>query len=720
MMKRRLPRLLIITTLLWNIGSAIAIDSEPQPPPAEAPVFNDMPTDWWRYFEQAGELLSKRADELLVTLQALPTDPHGPLVKEIELALQAYQLSLEKTPQVTVAQVVTASSEPTLDELLAMKRQQNETKAILQFHEDTLEELQSTQRDMEKSVASLKLSYLATDPDDRERSGIALEWIRDRIQLAIVERAIRNEQRTIQLLNEGIAANRTALDNAVATISFSALDTAALENRLQALERERRRNAIALTETHTALLQNPEKTDTQKSQARLESQQIVKLQVERNEIDLVDQTIRLQQLLHRLATDSEQSTTALAEAASATETLIENSKTKLKYWQAITKSELAISDTQLATADDATPALKKLARDRIGLAQATEDQILESQRHLRDLEFLAQVYEERLLQNLGGTSKALGRAALTLNDLWEQGRRYLTTPLFEISETPVTSLGLLRFLIVLVIAWLASRAVRAGIMKLAQRRDGSSSSAVFTLSRVLHYLILFVGGMIALSSLGIDVTKLALIATALSVGIGFGLQNLINNFVSGIILMFERSLKVGDFIELQSGVSGEVRELNMRSTVVTTNDNVDIVVPNSEFVSGRVTNWTMREAFRRVHVPFGVAYGSDKDVVKKAALEAAAATPHTLRSSDTRRQPQVWLTGFGDSSLDFELVVWLTPDAVKRPAAVAAAYTWELETALHKYGIEIPFPQRDLHIRSGLTHTSSSPDEPPPDGATPI
>ena len=193
--------------------------------------------------------------------------------------------------------------------------------------------------------------------------------------------------------------------------------------------------------------------------------------------------------------------------------------------------------------------------------------------------------------------------------------------------------------------------------------------------------------------------RFTVFAGALGVGLGFGLQAIFNNFVSGLIILFDRTLKVGDFVELASGVHGTVRDIYIRATRITTNDNIDIVVPNSEFVSGRVVNWTLREVSRRLKVPFGVAYGSDKELVKKAALEAAAEVPFTL-TQEGDRKPQVWLTGFGDSSLNFALVVWLTAEATKRPGAVTAAYNWALESALARYGIEIPFPQRDLHVRS--------------------
>jgi small-conductance mechanosensitive channel len=151
-------------------------------------------------------------------------------------------------------------------------------------------------------------------------------------------------------------------------------------------------------------------------------------------------------------------------------------------------------------------------------------------------------------------------------------------------------------------------------------------------------------------------------------------------------------------------VTGEVRDINLRATAIVTNDNIDILVPNSEFVSGRVVNWTHRDVLRRLRVPFGVAYGTDKNLVKTAALEAAAAVPFTLHLDGPLR-PKVWLSEFGSSSLNFELVIWLNPEATKKPAAVTAAYNWALHSALEAHGITVPFPQRDLHVKTlfGLT-----------------
>ena len=263
----------------------------------------------------------------------------------------------------------------------------------------------------------------------------------------------------------------------------------------------------------------------------------------------------------------------------------------------------------------------------------------------------------------------------------------------------VTVGGLLAAVLAVVGAWLLSALVRHWLTGYARRNPNANRASLYTLSRLVQYVLLLVGALIGLDHAGIPVSKLTVFAGAIGVGLGFGLQAIFSNFVSGLILLFDRSLKVGDFVELESGARGEVRDIKIRATRIATNDNIDILVPNSEFVTGKVTNWTLYDGSRRVRIPFGVGYGSDKDTVRAAALEAAAEVPFTL-AQDGPRAPQVWLVEFGDNSLNFELVVWLTADATKRPGAVKAAYLWALHSALVRHAIEIPFPQRDLHLRS--------------------
>ncbi|NYZ63538.1 mechanosensitive ion channel [Luteimonas sp. SJ-16] len=275
----------------------------------------------------------------------------------------------------------------------------------------------------------------------------------------------------------------------------------------------------------------------------------------------------------------------------------------------------------------------------------------------------------------------------------------LRYPLAQISGVTVTLAAILSALLALGAAWGISVVVRRGIRRYGTLHPNANQASLYTVSRLAHYTVLVIGVLLALEITGIPVGKFAVFAGAIGVGLGFGLQAIFSNFVSGLILLFDRSLKVGDFVELDADLRGTVRAINIRATLITTNDNIDVIVPNAEFVNGRVVNWTHGSEHRRIRVPFGVAYGVDKEIVKKAALEAAERVPFTLTGDDARA-PQVWLVGFGDSAVEFILAVWLNEAAARRNAAIKAAYLWELDSALKRHNIEIPFPQRDLHVRS--------------------
>ncbi len=273
----------------------------------------------------------------------------------------------------------------------------------------------------------------------------------------------------------------------------------------------------------------------------------------------------------------------------------------------------------------------------------------------------------------------------------------LNFPLIDLGKGPVTVATICAGLAVVVAALILSRGIRRSIRNVNAGRYAMTPSSRYAMERLAHYGVLILGIIIALSTAGVDFGKLAMLASALSVGIGFGLQALVSNFVSGLMLLIERSLKVGDFIELDSGIAGVVTEIRVRATVITTNDNAEIIVPNSEFVNGRMTNWTHSNNFYRHKIPFGVAYGSDTALVRKVVLEAAEKIEFTL--SDTREhKPSVWMTGFGDSSLDFALMVWVKPECATRPGSVKSAYFYAIDQALRDAGITIPFPQRDVHM----------------------
>ena len=304
----------------------------------------------------------------------------------------------------------------------------------------------------------------------------------------------------------------------------------------------------------------------------------------------------------------------------------------------------------------------------------------------------------------GFWSKAIAYFAWAITALYIVGwlrpfTGWLSSVTFHFGENDVS---LLRILVSLALAWFALWLGRLiGNVAQSQLRGSPDlpASVGGLLGQSIKIGVMIVAVLIALNFLGVNIAALTFFSGALGVGIGFGLQSVFSNFISGVIILMEKSLKVGDFIELQSGLSGVVKEINFRSTVVMTNDNIDIIVPNEAFIKAQLINWTMTEARRRIHVPFGVAYGTSKELVEKAGLEAAKSVPWTY---DDRGEhtPQVWLVKFGEFRLEFELIVWLTDEAVLRPQKVMADYVWAVHSALEKHEIHISMPQRDLHIKS--------------------
>ena len=209
---------------------------------------------------------------------------------------------------------------------------------------------------------------------------------------------------------------------------------------------------------------------------------------------------------------------------------------------------------------------------------------------------------------------------------------------------------------------------------------------------IISYLAWGLGLVLALGILGVNATSLAVIFGALSIGIGFGLQNIFNNFISGLILLFERPIQVGDVVEV-AGIWAEVKKINVRATLVKTFDNASMIIPNSEFISQQVTNWSYKDKRMRRNIEVGVAYGSDIELVQRTLLEIAERHRKVLKSP----QPDVLFINHADSALIFRLRIWVhIDDSLLVPSQIRC----DIDQRFRELAIEIAFPQRDLHIRT--------------------
>jgi potassium-dependent mechanosensitive channel len=307
----------------------------------------------------------------------------------------------------------------------------------------------------------------------------------------------------------------------------------------------------------------------------------------------------------------------------------------------------------------------------------------------------------RLAQRLIGLVRivvATG-AVLVLLDIWGIAEspvatwQRITSAGFEIGPVQVTVGRILLAILVLYAAVLVSGLTRTVVTADIERRQDGDRGLGESISRLVHYAIITLGVVVALAAMGVQLQNFAIVAGALGIGVGFGLQNVVNNFASGLILLFERPVRVGDTVVV-GDVWGTIQKIGLRSTVMVTLDQSEMIVPNGDLVSEKVINWTLSNPTARIILPVGVAYGSSIADVLEILVESAFAHEAVLKEPP----PEALFVGFGDSSLDFELRVWV--GNIRRRLQVRSTVLIEVERRLNEAGIEIPFPQRDLHLRS--------------------
>ncbi len=217
-----------------------------------------------------------------------------------------------------------------------------------------------------------------------------------------------------------------------------------------------------------------------------------------------------------------------------------------------------------------------------------------------------------------------------------------------------------------------------------------------SISTIVKYLLIIIGLVTILQNSNVDLSALGILAGAIGVGIGFGLQNITNNFISGLIILFESPIKVGDRIEVDQ-VYGDVIKISARSTMILTNDNISIIVPNSQFIDNPVINWSHNDRNIRFNIPVGVSYKEDPQKIKSILMKVAKENPGVLDYPE----PDVLFKEYNDSSIDFILRLW-TSEYINKPQVLKSQIYYEVFKKFGEENVEIPFPQRDLHIKSGL------------------
>lgn len=288
------------------------------------------------------------------------------------------------------------------------------------------------------------------------------------------------------------------------------------------------------------------------------------------------------------------------------------------------------------------------------------------------------------------------------SEILDYANRIFNAVLFEVKGTPITLGNIFVFILFIGLTVALAYFVRKLLLRRVLDRFNIEKGMSYTLSRITQYFIISIGALLSLQFIGLDLSSLAVVFGLLSVGIGFGLQNVTSNFISGLIILFERPISVGDRVSVNN-IEGDITQINIRSTKVRTINNISIIVPNSEFVSKDVINYSYGDPTYRLDVNVGVSYGSDLDKVLNAMKEVADENDMVLEDPEA----EVHLVEFGDSAWNMQLRAWIGD--VKFYPRLRNELNQAIVRKFREYDIQIPFPQRDLHLRSTVPLTGEMP-----------
>ncbi len=654
----------------------------------------NLRTTWWDYFDVKGEELQSRIDLFLNHL----TEFQGTLAPEqqekVNLYIKKVYASVQALPKLSQQNFHVPLQRPflksyTIEQQLELASKQKNIEAVLKNETKELQLLNKRMFKIEAHIDDMMAAYLRMEKNSGERLVQGLEIISSRLILALTEEkkrliSLRADEYSKQLdrVNEEM---RYGVDNA----NYQTLNEKTIHDEIAKLKDQllvRQKHSIRAELNAVGTFGN---TPIECATAELLSQKAVNSFTKEALTAAEVLFFEAKNSLYLLTTDSSSVPLKLLDE-------------QIEKW----KKELAeLSVHQAEWKEKSAQELEHIGQ-KVGGANA-EIAVLQSERYeevqdtLKNVDLLDnKIYHTKMVLKLlekEATTETSSyifwwyRVTDYFSDCCSSAFGWLHRSVIKIGDVPITPVSIFEAFTILGMTYFFSWLVRKGMAGFSRIKKRVSESSLYTLDRVLHYIILMLGCTFALSAIGLDFSNLLIVLGALSVGIGFGLQSVVNNFVCSLIILFSRNVKVGDYIQLTSGDWGRVSDVNVQNTIIKTWDGIDVVVPNSELISGRFINWTMQDPYKRLHIPFSVPYGTDKDFIAQIITDVAMKVPGTISNHPRLDDPNVWLVNFGDWALEFELVVWVNIYGAGNHDSLVSSYKWEIDTVLRKNGIESPY-----------------------------
>jgi len=679
--------------------------SEAVTPSWVAPEIVALPDDWWpNFITENTKVLRIRAELLVASVSNYVSGLDADNLVAAQAGINTLRTNLDTaltlqgvplTRQIDALPILESYSLQQFIDLRKLWRDADSQLKILQLEQQQLNQ-QNTLLEQRRDL--ILTEYARTDPSSPARLLAGLHRINLYLEMYSMTKRIEIKTSLEVQLASYLDEVTQKIKYAAGHLLANDLSLAALDSTIQSLTDNATRSSSKLAVVQQQLL------DTINNDA-LDTYTILNLKQQLTEVSSEELLAKLRMELEHAKRDwfllrsgAATRTTDLHKSDPVSKALLHEADQQSALWSH------ASQNTLITPAPDKGRKAKKAYDAAQSTAHRTLSLISKINATMDNLSLIQDQVSNESLKLSRGFGGGWLRIKLFSQNIVAKSKALFNVSLFHLGERPVTAGGIAKALIIFLFFLAVSWLIRHFLDRI-ERREHFQQGSFYAGGRVLHYIILTIAVIAALGSIGLDFSSFALIAGALSVGIGFGLQSVVLNFVSGLILLFEGSIRVGDYVELDSGNSdfklmGAVKEIRSRATLINTNDNVDVIVPNSELVGNRMINWTLRESTARMRIPFSVAYGSDKELVKKAALEAAAEGEFCIQHT-TGHKAAVRMISFGDSGLHFELRVWVNRAGIRRPIFVRSSILWAMDTKFREYGIEVPYPQRDLHVRDG-------------------
>ncbi|OGN68175.1 MAG: hypothetical protein A3G30_05285 [Chlamydiae bacterium RIFCSPLOWO2_12_FULL_49_12] len=645
---------------------------------------------WWDYLNVDDESLPKhiqKTEEALDTLRKSLSEEEQSheisLLKRINVSLQS--LPETRTPLPPVIFVKKEFfSQYDLPDLIQLGKSLREHEVA--FHSQT-NKLLTSDNNVKSETAyynTLLAHYLTTSEKSKDRLTLGIEVILTKLELV-------HHQHRHQLLALQLEKQKSQISLIREEITYARTHFQPSKDRLPQLEEEisgaEKQLLLSQTEAFRALTNLNRKLDPQLfSQQERESaaQSVLRANIKAALANLTLINKKIQKEILLPATESENKKASLLEQLSLWSDELAKIQKESLDWKRQTNEEM---ESTLKKLSQETIEPQEMLSERKALLLVNETFLnlnkLDNELFLNDflLQQLDLLFNERY-------ATIWERFQITLSQSFSYLKKHTAwfdESLFKIGDTPITPLAIFKALFIALIAYFLAKGVQTLIKKLGERYSALEESAIYTLSRVVYYCIFYIGLFIAITSFGIELTAIAFIAGAVTFWIGFGLVPVVTNFASGIIVLIDKNIRKGDLVQLESGETGTIAEMNVRTSVLHTEDGKQMIIPNTELVIKKITNRSRLIGVHILTIPFQVAPLADKDKIQEIVIKAAK----ELATTSVHKEPQLYLKEFDNHSLSFELRVWIArKEAKKESQALYSSYLWALESALRKH--EIP------------------------------